>query len=305
MVGFHSVPLDPGAIRLQQVNGYNHHKEQARLAEHSNNKFVIYIHHRHANQYARELNDPKFPVFNLENSFGQLKTAAEKLQAACLDYTGYRNTELETKIKSCLSASIEEAYRDQQGFSVALQPEIKARDKSALSALKAVLLNEIKTYQGAKQEQALWAALIPGSVVREIFHVSTDSIPGRGTSMTRGTFKQVVDALVRLQNGKRNDDPLCVNNNVKAIDASVVAALRSFKSRDAQGFNKFIGKLQTHEHARVLYDALPPELARVFFQPPGNGVTAVNSRQSVTGKTVSTTKVDQNVARFGNSAFTY
>lgn len=299
MVGFYSVPLDPGAIRLERVNGYNHHKKQAELASLAGKQFDVYVHYRHANQYARELNDVKFPLFNLENSFNNLNNAAEKLQAACLDYTGYRNAELETKIISCLSAAIDEAYKDPQGFSVALQPEIKDKDKSVLSALKAFLLKEIKTYQGAKQEQALWAALIPGSVVREIFHVSTDSIPGRGTSMTRGTFKQVVDALVRLQNGKTMQ-PDCQDENFKAIDASVLAALRSFKSRDEQGFNKFIGKLQKHEHARVLYEALPSDLK---FPPPGNGATAVNSRQSVSGQTVPTKKVDPNVVNVGGNAF--
>lgn len=290
MVGFYSAPLDPGAIRQQRVNGYNYHKQQASQAILVSNQFAAYVHHRYANQYAQELKDAKFPAINLENSFSQLN-AAEKLQAACLDYTGYRNAELETKIISCLSAAIDEAYKDPQGFSVALQPEIKDKDKSVLSALKAFLLKEIQTYQGAKQEKALWAALIPGSVVREIFHVPTDSIPGRGTSMTRGTFKQVVDALVRLQNGK-TPDPQYLDSNYKAIDVSVLVALQKFKSAKLADFNKFIGKLQKHEHARVLYDALPEGLN---LPPSGNSETAVNSRQSVSGQTVPTKKVDPNV----------
>lgn len=291
MVGFHSVPLDHAVIRLQRENGYNYHKQQASQASSVSNQFAAYVHHRYANQYAQELNDVKFPLFNLENSFNNLNKAAEKLQAACLDYTGYRNAELETKIISCLSAAIDEAYKDLQGFSVALQPEIKDKDKSVLSALKAFLLKEIKTYQGAKQEQALWAALIPGSVVREIFHVPTDIIPCRGTSMTRGTFKQVVDALVRLQKGKTMQ-PDCQDTNFKAIDASVLVALQKFKSTKLADYNKFIGKLQKHEHARVLYDALP---AGLNLPPPVNSETAVNSRQSVSGQTVPTKKVDPNV----------
>lgn len=284
MVGFAAPPPSPEEIKQIRIANYNYHKKEAETAELNNDRWAVYTQLRMANRDANLIHElHKYPLLDLTAPLNQF-TSVEKLQALCLDYNGSVLTpsDLAAQIKDVLLKAIEDSFKsDSDLFPMVLKPEVKAIDTHRLSMLKTFLLAEINTYT-AKKEQALWAALIPGSVVREIIHIPTSNW-GMGTSMKRGTFRQVVDALVALQNGKTLQ-PDCQDANYKAIDASVVAALRQFKSTNPTGFNKFIGKLHTHEHARVLYDALPADLK---LPPPGSSVTVVDSRKSVSRSSVS------------------